>query len=193
MAYFLLVLALVNDVLFAVLGIQSLSLAQRVPTPRARTQAYLVALVCGAFVVASTQRVGLQLVEIGILDPSRRELLTGSLQLVTGVGALVLVVPALWMLRRLTAMFARSDRFVTVLMGQVALDASVSDAGLTARELEVLQHVAEGVLTDSDLAEALYVSPSTAATHVRNIMKKTGVRRRHELMLLAPDGIVDTG
>lgn len=193
MAYFLLVLALVNDVLFAVLGIQSLSLAQRVPTPRARTQAYLVALVCGAFVVASTQRVGLQLVEIGILDPSRRELLTGSLQLVTGVGALVLIVPALWMLRRLTAMFARSDRFVTVLMGQVALDASVSDAGLTARELEVLQHVAEGVLTDSDLAEALYVSPSTAATHVRNIMKKTGVRRRHELMLLAPDGIVDTG
>ncbi len=193
MAYFLLVLALVNDVLFAVVGVQSLRLARRVPTPRAKTQAYIVALVCGAFVVASTQRVGLQLVEVGALEPDSREFLTGFLQLVTGLGALLIVIPALRMLRRLTAMFARSDRFVTVLMGHVELDASVSDVGLTARELEVLQHVAEGVLTDAELAEALFVSPATAATRVRNIMKKTGVRRRHELMLLAPDGAVDTG
>lgn len=193
MSYFLLLLAILNDLLFGVLGVQSLRLARRVPTPRARTQAYLVALVCGAFVVASTQRVGLQLVEIGVLESGSREILTGFLQLVTGLGALVVVIPALWMLRRLTAMFARSDRFVTVLMGNVELDESVSDAGLTARELEVLQHVADGVLTDADLAEALFVSPATAATHVRNIMKKTGVRRRHELMLLAPDGVVGTG
>ena len=74
-----------------------------------------------------------------------------------------------------------------MLTEKVRLDASVSGAGLTVREVEVLEYLAEGTLSDAQLAEALYISPSTAATHVRNIMKKTGVRRRHELMLPAAD------
>ena len=115
------------------------------------------------------------------------------MQFITGVGALVVIIPALWMLRRLTAIFAKADQFVTVLTDKVMLEASVSDAGLTARELEVLEHVAEGILSDAELAQALYISPSTAATHVRNIMKKTGVKRRHELMLLAVDGSAAAG
>jgi DNA-binding CsgD family transcriptional regulator len=187
MAYLLLGLAILNDVLFTILGVQSWRLARRIPTPRARTQAYLLTLVCVAFVVASTQRIGLQLVELGVLSVGTRESLVTFVQLVSGLGALFAIAPALWMLSRLTTMFARSDRFVSVLTDRVRLDSSVSDAGLTSRELDVLENIAQGVLTDADLADVLYISPATAATHVRNIMKKTGVRRRHELMLLAAD------
>jgi len=187
MAYLLLGLAILNDVLFTILGVQSWRLARRIPTPRARTQAYLLTLVCVAFVVASTQRIGLQLVELGVLSVGTRESLVTFVQLVSGLGALFAIVPALWMLSRLTTMFAKSDRFVSVLTDRVNLDSSVSDAGLTIREIDVLESIAQGVLTDADLADVLYISPATAATHVRNIMKKTGVSRRHELMLLAAD------
>jgi DNA-binding CsgD family transcriptional regulator len=185
--YPLLILGIVNSALFTVLGVQSWRLGHRIASPRARTQAHILVLVCFAFVVASTLRIGLQLVDVGVLSESAREVLLTWVQFITGVGALVVIIPAMWMLRRLTAMFAKTDQFVTVLTDKITLDASVSDAGLTARELEVLEHVAEGTLSDAELAQALYISPSTAATHVRNIMKKTGVRRRHELMLLATD------
>ncbi|MDJ0954609.1 MAG: LuxR C-terminal-related transcriptional regulator [Acidimicrobiia bacterium] len=183
----LLILGIVNGVLFAVLGVQSWRLGRRITSPRARAQADILALVCAAFVLASTLRIGLQLVEVGALRESIREVVVTWVQFITSAGALLVIIPALWMLRRLTAIFARTDQFVTVLTDKVTLDASVSEAGLTARELEVLQHLAEGTLSDAELAEALYISPATAATHVRNIMKKTGVNRRHELMLLAVD------
>lgn len=153
----------------------------------------MLALVCFAFVAASTLRIGLQLVDVGALTEGAREVLLSWVQLITGIGALVVIIPALWMLRRLTAAFAKTDQFVTVLTDKVMLDASVSDVGLTARELEVLEHVAKGTLSDAELAQALYISPSTAATHVRNIMRKTGVKRRHELMLLAVDNGATTG
>ncbi len=191
MDYILLGLGLLNGSLFAFIGVRSWLLARRTPTPRARTQAYLLTLVCAAFVVATTLRLGLQLVEVGVLDEATRDVILGGVQLATSLGALVALVPSLWMLRRLTATFARSDRFVTVLTDRVRLDASVSDAGLTTREIEVLEYLTEGVLSDAELAGALYISPATAATHVRNIMRKTGARRRHELMLLAADQVRD--
>ena len=188
MEFLLLVLALANGLLFGYVGLRSLLLARSIPTPRARTQAYLLALVCAAFVVSVLLRIGLQLVDVGALSESVRESILDGVQLVTSLGALLIVLPAMWMLRDLTKAFAQTDRFVTVLTDRVVLDASVSEAGLTARELEVLETVAAGVVTDADLAEALFISPATAATHVRNIMRKTGVRRRHELILLAASG-----
>lgn len=81
---------------------------------------------------------------------------------------------------------SQSDRIVRVLTETVELDPSVSDLGLTARELEVLEEIVQGRTSDSAIAETLYISPSTAATHVRNIMKKAGVRSRNDLMLLNP-------
>lgn len=185
--YVLLVVGLLNAVLFGYIGVRSWLLARRIPTKRARTQAYLLTLVCGAIVISTILRIGLQLIDIGALPESMRDDMLGTVQLITSVGALLIVGPSLWMLRRLTAVFAKSDRFVTILTHRVHLDGSVSEAGLTAREMEVLELVADGVLADAELAEALYISPATAATHVRNIMKKTGVRRRHELMLLNLD------
>jgi LuxR family maltose regulon positive regulatory protein len=50
---------------------------------------------------------------------------------------------------------------------------------LTARELEVLGHLAE-LLTTEEIATAMFVSVNTVRTHVRNILRKLGAARRNE-------------
>jgi DNA-binding NarL/FixJ family response regulator len=50
-------------------------------------------------------------------------------------------------------------------------------AGLTAREVEVLRLVAQG-LTDVQVAEQLVVSPRTITTHLTSIYNKLGVSSR---------------
>ena len=54
-----------------------------------------------------------------------------------------------------------------------------SDALLTAREREVLLHVAAG-RTNRQIAEALYISPRTAGVHVSRILGKLGASTRGE-------------
>ena len=50
-------------------------------------------------------------------------------------------------------------------------------AGLSAREVEVLRLVAEG-LTDSQVAERIYLSPRTVNHHLSAIYRKLGVPSR---------------
>jgi len=49
---------------------------------------------------------------------------------------------------------------------------------LTAKELEVLGHVAE-LLTTDEIAQKMFVSVNTIRTHIRNILRKLGVNRRN--------------
>ncbi|MFH1186124.1 MAG: response regulator transcription factor, partial [Chloroflexota bacterium] len=55
---------------------------------------------------------------------------------------------------------------------------------LTEREREVLGLMIEG-LTNSQIAGRLIVSPSTAKSHVSNILSKLGVASRTEAVTLA--------
>ena len=52
-------------------------------------------------------------------------------------------------------------------------------ANLTARELEVLELVAQG-LRNADIAERLFLSEKTVAHHVSAILRKLDVRTRGE-------------
>jgi DNA-binding CsgD family transcriptional regulator len=52
-------------------------------------------------------------------------------------------------------------------------------AGLSAREIEVLRLLTAG-RTDSEIADVLFISRRTAATHVRHIYDKLGVSSRAE-------------
>jgi LuxR family transcriptional regulator, maltose regulon positive regulatory protein len=65
---------------------------------------------------------------------------------------------------------------------------------LTPRELEVLQHLA-GLKPTVEIATSMFVSVNTVRTHIRSILHKLGVGRRHEavrrawmLGLLPPPG-----
>jgi DNA-binding CsgD family transcriptional regulator len=61
---------------------------------------------------------------------------------------------------------------------RVTQEANEADAtGLSARELEVLKLVAEG-LTDSQVAQRLYLSPRTVGHHLRSVYRKLGVSSR---------------
>ena len=50
---------------------------------------------------------------------------------------------------------------------------------LTAKETEVLSHLAQ-LLTTDEIANAMFVSVNTIRTHVRNILRKLSVSRRNE-------------
>lgn len=56
--------------------------------------------------------------------------------------------------------------------------------GLTAREQEVLSHLADGASNEL-IAEVLYISPKTVARHRENIMRKLNLHSRSELVKYA--------
>ncbi len=58
--------------------------------------------------------------------------------------------------------------------------------GLTAREGEVLRHIAAGE-TNAKIAEALVISPATVTRHVTNILTKTDLSNRTELARYATE------
>ena len=72
---------------------------------------------------------------------------------------------------------------------QTEVDATVERSpfaplGLTAREEEVLRRVAAGS-TNRQIAEALFISESTAGVHVSNILRKLGVSNRVQAAAVA--------
>ena len=50
---------------------------------------------------------------------------------------------------------------------------------LTVKELEVLNHLSE-LLTTEEIAAVMFVSVNTVRTHVRSILRKLSVSRRHQ-------------
>jgi DNA-binding NarL/FixJ family response regulator len=67
---------------------------------------------------------------------------------------------------------------------QSGRDSSEDDVSLTPREQEVLALVAQGH-TDQEIADELSISIHTVKTHMRNILAKLQLSRRHEAALYA--------
>ncbi len=66
-------------------------------------------------------------------------------------------------------------------------------AELTARELEVMRHIAFG-LSNHEIARALVVGESTVKTHVARIFMKLGLRDRAQVVVAAYEsGLVEPG
>jgi DNA-binding CsgD family transcriptional regulator len=60
-------------------------------------------------------------------------------------------------------------------------------AGLTAREREVLDLVAEG-LSNTEIADRLHIGVTTVKTHITSLMTKTDSPNRVRLALVARGG-----
>lgn len=60
----------------------------------------------------------------------------------------------------------------------------LSDETLTAREVEVLRHVAGGN-RNRDIAERLFISEETVKVHVKHVMEKLGASDRTEAVAIA--------
>jgi DNA-binding CsgD family transcriptional regulator len=68
--------------------------------------------------------------------------------------------------------------------------ATAERGGLSAREIEVLRLVAQGMI-DREIAAALFISPRTVTTHVTHILDKLGVSTRTEAAAYAlREGII---
>lgn len=171
-----------NGVAFIWIAVRTLRVYRTAISAAVRVMASALMLLSVTFVMGSIQRVGLQLFEAGVLGPEVDEFLVTWWQAPI---AAVISASAILILARIHDAFSYVDsgeRVVSVLTERVAFAPAVSEWGLTARELEVLEKIGEGVRSDSEIAEALFISPSTAATHVRNILRKAGLRNRNDLM-----------
>ncbi|MFD6991929.1 response regulator [Streptomyces sp. NPDC059943] len=94
-----------------------------------------------------------------------------------------LIAPAVT--RRLIAEFARRP-------GPARRD-SAGLAGVTDRERDVLELVARG-LTNTEIAQRLFVGLSTVKTHVSHLLTKFGARDRAQLVIVAYEtGLVTAG
>jgi DNA-binding NarL/FixJ family response regulator len=60
----------------------------------------------------------------------------------------------------------------------------LSDEALTAREIEVLRHIAGGN-RNRDIAERLFISEETVKVHVKHIMEKLGASDRTQAIAIA--------
>ena len=69
-------------------------------------------------------------------------------------------------------------------MGVPAAEPQAADDGLTARELEVLTEIARG-LSNTEIAQRLFVSEATVKTHVNHLLAKTVCRDRAALVAYA--------
>jgi DNA-binding CsgD family transcriptional regulator/tetratricopeptide (TPR) repeat protein len=101
-----------------------------------------------------------------------------------GAGLLVAGIEGLG--RRLRVDLARRDQPAVddIATAPIAAAEPADPFGLTAREREVLGYVAEGY-TNRRIADALFISESTAGVHVSHILGKLGVDTRTEAAAIA--------
>jgi DNA-binding NarL/FixJ family response regulator len=79
---------------------------------------------------------------------------------------------------------ARSERMIERTRPRRPSPRQSDRYGLTTRELEILSLLLDG-LTQSEIAERLYLSPKTVGTHVQRTLGKMGVRNRTQAVAIA--------
>lgn len=185
MAYVLFGVITVNVVLFAGIAVWSVRTALGEDSARLRLFAWVMAAVAGAFVLGAVTRLLLVGVRLGWIDGRVSDFISSDWHLVQSLAATALGIGALVLARGVALDLRRAQRVIDAIGDRLPTATDLEAFGLTAREREVLAVLAAGKLSDNDVAEALYISPATAGTHIKNILRKTGMRSRRDLVLLA--------
>jgi DNA-binding CsgD family transcriptional regulator len=164
------------------------STALRATTPRFRALSVGAAIACLALGVGAIHRLALAAAHAGWISKSWIGRLLGSWSLAIAVLSLIVSVCGVILARQAWHQLDRDDRIVSALAQRLPDGLEVNGLDLTAREKEVLRLIRTGYLSDTEIAETLYISPATAATHVQNILRKTGLHSRRQLMLVPDSG-----
>ena len=97
-------------------------------------------------------------------------------------GYLLKTMPPAELIEAIRQVHAGKKRIPPAVAAQLA--EHLSDESLTAREIEVLRHIAEGN-RNKDIAERLFISEETVKVHVKHVMDKLGASDRTEAVAIA--------
>lgn len=173
-----------NVGVFAGLAVWAARSARREPPGRLRTLTWAFAAVSLAFVLGAVTRAVAVAVRQGWLSGRVGDFLVGDWHLVQSLMATGIGIAGVVLVRRYAAQVRAADRIASKVSDHLLAGGSIEQFGLTNRELEVLEVIASGATSDSEIADQLFISPATAGTHVKNILRKTGTKSRRELVFL---------
>jgi len=113
-----------------------------------------------------------------------------SIEIYVGLVAAIFAVLGIWLGLRLTG---RQER---VVIREVPVpsnngpflpdDRKRESLGITPRELEILEHIAQG-MSNREIAEKLFVSENTVKTHSSRVFDKLGAKRRTQAVQLGKE------
>lgn len=104
-----------------------------------------------------------------------------ALEIYIGIIALGFVLLGIWAGRRLAR-----PRVVALEPASEIDTRQIERLGISKREYEVLELIAEG-LSNREIADRLFVSPSTVKTHTSNLFSKLDARRRTQAVQIAKE------
>jgi DNA-binding CsgD family transcriptional regulator len=112
-----------------------------------------------------------------------------SFEIYGGIVAAVFAAVGIWLGRKLT----RTTEKVVVREVPIPApaefvrdEARLAALGITPRELEILELIAQG-LSNKEIAERVFVSENTVKTHSSRVFDKLGARRRTQAVQLGKD------
>ncbi len=126
---------------------------------------------------------GLRLIEYRWL------VLEHSVEIYGGLVAAVFASLGIWLglkLTRHTETVVVREVEVPAPLNFVRDQGKLESLGITPRELEILQLIAEG-LSNKEIAERVYVSENTVKTHSSSVFNKLGARRRTQAVQLGKE------
>ena len=112
-----------------------------------------------------------------------------SVEIYGGLIAAVFATLGIWLglkLTRHTETVVVREVMVPAPADFVRDDSKVESLGITPRELEILQLIAEG-LSNKEIAERAFVSENTVKTHSSRVFEKLGARRRTQAVQLGKE------
>jgi DNA-binding CsgD family transcriptional regulator len=180
----LIVLITVNLLLFSGLSAWAWRYAAKETSPRLRLLSRGLSVVSLAFVLGAATRLAGVAVGLGWLPGRVAELILSNWHLLQSLASLALGFGVISVARRVGPPMRSADRIASAVSEHLLGGADLERFDLTPREIEVVQTIAAGYVSDVEIAELLYIAPATAGTHVKNILRKTGMRSRRDLALL---------
>ena len=116
-------------------------------------------------------------------------ILEHSIEIYGGIIATIFAVVGIWLGRKLTRekeTLVVREVMVPAPAEFVRDDSKLEALGITPRELEILELIAQG-LSNKEIAERVFVSENTVKTHSSRVFDKLGARRRTQAVQLGKE------